>query len=73
MNEEVYFVVYPGGDRTKLSLGCLSYSCLYEKDEYDLASRQDFYDEDEAIKYGKELANMNNLDFVYESDNAYLD
>jgi len=67
-----YFIIFPGGDRSKLSVAELSNDMLYEKSEYAVASRQEFYENDEAVKYAKELAKENNL--LYEGDsNGYLD
>ncbi|MCK9446545.1 hypothetical protein M0Q50_06740 [bacterium] len=73
-NDEVFFIVYPRGDKTKLSVASLSYDCLYEKNEYSVASRKEFDDEIEATEYCRKLAKENNLIFEGDSDgNVYLD
>lgn len=72
MYEETYFIIYPYGDRTKLSVTSLNQYMMYEKDEYAVASRGEWSDEQEAISYAKELAEKHGLEFVGEK-NDYLD
>jgi hypothetical protein len=71
---DVFFIVYPGGDKTRLSVASLTQCCLYEKGDYAVASRKEFYNELEASDYCKILANNNNLIFDGDSNgNIYLD
>ena len=56
-----YYIVYPRGDLSKLSIISLSIDCDYEIDDYKLASRKEFYDMDECIDYAKELSRKHNL------------
>ena len=70
-NENIYFIAYPGGDRTKLSVCYVSSYCEYEIIDYAVASRNRWYDFDEAKEYCKKLAKDNNLIFI--NDNDYLD
>ncbi len=67
-----YFIIYPQGDRSKLSVAELSDAMLYEKSDYAVASRKEFWDKDEAIEYTKQLAKENDLRYVGDSD-GYLD
>lgn len=74
MNTEVFFIVYPGGDKSRLSIASVYSHCMYEKSDYALASRMDFYEEEEALKYCRKLARENNLLFDGGSNgNCYLD
>jgi hypothetical protein len=74
MNDEIYFVIFPGGDRTKIDYAGLSGYMLYEKNDYAVASRKEFYDEEDCIKYAKDLAIKNNLSYVgNHSNDGYLD
>jgi hypothetical protein len=67
-----WIIVYPAGDRSKLTVA-LAWS--YEEDEYDMASRRSWaYDEEsEAIEYAADLAKRNNLMFRGQRGQAYLD
>ena len=69
---EFYFIVYPCGDKTKLSVASLNEHTRYEKDEYAVASRKEFYDEEECAKYARELAKEHNLQYTGDT-NDYLD
>lgn len=72
------FVVFPRGDKSKLAFGV---GFDYERDEWSLASRQDFsYDEEgikQALQYGRELANKHNLPLdvsnISEGGHDFLD
>ena len=72
-----FYIIYPGGDRSKISIVELNDAMKYELDEYALASRQDFEDIDETITYAKGLAEEHNKSYVGASldgtDNDYLD
>lgn len=63
MSENIrYFIVYPRGDKTKLSIISLGYNSLYELDDYAVASRKDFLDIEDAVEYAKDLAKKHNLE-----------
>lgn len=70
----MYYIVFPGGDRDKLCLVNLSESMAYEINDYDVASRREFYDDqhDEAVEYAKKLAFDNGLKYEGDDD-GYLD
>mgnify|MGYP006381573899 CR=1 FL=1 len=73
MNDNyIYFIVYPGGDRTKLSVCHESTYTEYEIKYYDLASRKRWDNPEEANTYCKTLAKENNLIYVNDDD-GYLD
>jgi hypothetical protein len=72
---QVWIIVYPGGDMTKLTLA-LAWD--YEFDEYCRASRKEwsYEQEDEAIRYGRDLAKENRLEAVgklYSQEDKFLD
>ena len=49
----MYYIVYPSGDKDKIDVA----QCHdYEKDEYSLASRNSYHDEEEAIIHAMELS-----------------
>lgn len=72
------FIIFPKGDKSKLAFGV---DWDYNRDDWCLASRQDFsYDEDgieQALKYGRELANKHNLPLdvsnISEGGHDFLD
>lgn len=63
-----YYVIYPGGDRSKLKV-----TNIFEEDlsDYALASRHFFDEETYALNYARELAKKHNKQFVGDPD--YLD
>lgn len=69
---ETYFIIYPYGDKTKLSVTSLNQYMYYEKDEYAVASRREWDNEEEAIVYAKQLAKEHGLQYVGDK-NDYLD
>jgi hypothetical protein len=73
-NDFIYFIAYPEGDRTKITVCYESIACDYEINDYALASRNRWYDFQEANEYCKQLAKDNNLVFINSDDrNSYLD
>lgn len=75
-SDYIYFICYPGGDRTKLKVCYESHACSYEIDDYDLASREQWSDSNPAIEYCKQLAKKHNLTYIQfedEDGHAYLD
>lgn len=69
---ETFFIIFPSGDRTKLKVTSLNTYMYYEKDDYAVASRHEWNNEEEAITYAKELAEKNGLIYEGNSD-GYLD
>lgn len=51
-----YYIVYPCGDRSQLSVVEIVDALDYELDDYAVASQKNFDDENEAVKYAEELA-----------------
>lgn len=68
-----FFIVFPKGDRSKLSIVELDDCMRYELSDYAVASRKEFYENEEAVQYAKKLANENNLQYEGEGDDGYLD
>ncbi len=77
MEDWIFFICYPGGDKSKITVGYESYSCSYEIEDYSLASRERWCESSEAIVYCKELAKKHGLEYVpcsFDGDkNEYLD
>lgn len=71
MNDYIYFICYPGGDRTKITVAYESMACEYEIKDYALASRNRWYDFKEANDYCKELAKNNDLIFINSDEDGY--
>lgn len=65
-----YRVIYPRGNRNLLSV---AYVRDYQQDEWDLASRQVFDDEDDAWVLCRDLANEHGLTTEDDPQPAYLD
>ncbi len=72
MEDETYFIIFPSGDKTKLMVTSLNSYMYYEKNDYSLASRHEWKDEQEAIEYAKKLASENSLEYIGDED-GYLD
>jgi hypothetical protein len=67
-----FYIIYPRGNKNKISVIELSIHCEYELRDYAVASRKTFYDEKSVNEYAKNLAKINNL--IFESDEPdYLD
>ena len=69
-----YMIVYPSGDRSKLSVQQVR---DYERNEWALASRELFDNTEEGKKeaqeYAAELAKKHNLRYDYPGKQDYLD
>lgn len=63
-----WMVIYPRGNRKLLDIAQVR---DYEKSEWDLASQQEFDDEDECREYMKQLGDRHGI--RYDGDTAYLD
>jgi hypothetical protein len=76
MNHDIgtYYIIYPEGNRTKLTVIFLPYEIDYEIFDYARASRKEFDNLEEAIEYAKTLAQNNGLEYVFPKTNEdYLD
>ena len=67
-----FYIVFPSGEKTKLSVVELSDACNYEINDYDRASRREFTDEQICIVYAKSLAKQHGLKYNGDSD-GFLD
>lgn len=63
MNGIFYFLCYPRGDRTTITVIDLSYTCSYERDEWSNVNDMTFYTPEVAIEYAKDLAHRHNLKY----------
>ncbi|MEG1369263.1 MAG: hypothetical protein RSC74_09235, partial [Hydrogenoanaerobacterium sp.] len=63
-----YYIVYPRGDKSKLSIISLGDSDSYELADYAVASRRDFDDVLEVIEYARDLARKNGLELSSSED-----
>lgn len=73
-----YYIIYPRGDRSKISVVEIVDALDYELSDYAVASRQSFTDPNEAVPYAKELAKTHGLKYEHgslsrEGINDYLD
>ena len=71
-----YYIIYPKGDKTRLSIISLCPSSEHEIFDYRVASREEFYDIDECMEYDNHLARKHNLQlekFKKEGEEDYLD
>lgn len=75
MNESKYYIIYPRGERDRLSVVEICHSLSYELSDYSVASRRDFISEVEAITYAAELAKKHGLVFERPrtAEGDYLD
>ena len=64
MTEKIYFLCYPQGDKTKVTVIDLSVHVSYERDEWVNVNDLTFYSSEEAIAYGKDLCKRHNLTYV---------
>jgi len=67
-----YFIIFPSGDRTKISVVEITNSLRYELSDYAVASRREFLDKPSSITYAIGLAREHNLTYVGD-DEGYLD
>ena len=75
---DILFIAYPGGDRSKLAVCSVSSPCDYEINEYALASRKRWKENQrqEAIEYCKALCKENGKEYEGcsgDDGNDYLD
>ena len=75
---QIYFIAYPWGDKNKLAVCSVSIACEYEINEYSLASRKRWNDNelDEAIKYCRDLCKETGKQYdghIGKDGNDYLD
>ena len=57
----VYIIIFPKGNKEQIDI-CQTFD--YEIDDYALASRRHYTDEDECIKYAMGLAEKHDLRYV---------
>lgn len=69
---QTWRIIYPGGDRTRLSMALVF---DYEENDWDLASQRrfQFEEESECREYMIELAHKNDLRYDGDNNSAYLD
>ncbi|WP_298962288.1 hypothetical protein [uncultured Methylobacterium sp.] len=81
MSYSTWIIVYPRGDRSKLAVVEIVPALDYEKSDYAIASRREFFGEEDgltaeqrAAKYARELARNNGLSYEGSNgDHDYLD
>jgi len=67
-----FHIIFPCGDKSKISVVEIDHCISYEINDYSVASRREFHDNEEAVKYAIELATLHNLVYVGDDD-GYLD
>lgn len=68
-----WIICYPKGDRSTLSVANMCDGTSYEENDYDLASRKRFRDEQMAQDYCRDLAIRKGLKFDSEGSIMVLD
>lgn len=68
-----WHIVYPCGDRKRLSVVEICAGLEYELSDYAVASRESFDDPESADGYAAELAKKHGLEFRSSSSPDYLD
>ena len=70
--DSTWIIVYPCGNRRRLATVEICRGMGYEKGDYDIASRKEFYgDPKGAFEYAQELAAKYGL--ILDGDTTYLD
>ncbi len=59
-----YFLCFPVGDTTKITVIDLMNCVSYERDEFACVNDIDFYDKDEAITYARKLCDKYNKTYI---------
>ena len=69
-----WIIIYPRGDRTRISTAEICEGLEYEINDYALASRQEFYEASDAYAYARKLAKDNGKAYEGEAgEHDYLD
>jgi len=68
-----WIIIYPRGDRSRISTAQICEGMEYEIKEYALASRQRFYSEQEANEYAIQLASEFGRTPEIDGHHDYLD
>lgn len=63
-----YIIVFPGSDKSRLSIVRLEQCNTHQLDEYDRASRHIFHDAQEVVNYAQSLALKHNLPLSSRDD-----
>ncbi|MBD0788185.1 hypothetical protein HUO09_17660 [Vibrio sp. Y2-5] len=65
MNDPVlYFIIYPNGDESKITVIDLAQSVSYQRSEWTSVNDENFHDRDEAIETAKALAVKYSLTYL---------
>lgn len=72
MSQYNYYIIFPGGDRSKLKV-LEKPDGVHDLDDYTMASRQHFTMHSKACVYAKELAMKHSLTFINEAPSGLLD
>ena len=78
MMSEILFIAYPRGDKSRLAVCSVSIACEYEINEYSLASRKRWNEDEraDAIEYCKSLCKEHGKQYDgcnSDDGNDYLD
>lgn len=64
-NDDVfYFIAYPSGDTSKVTVIDLSYAVSYEREDWATVNDKDFTEHTDAIDYCRALAEKYNLEYI---------
>lgn len=67
-NFSVFLIVYSRGDKSILSIAEIQNDMIYEREDYSIASRQDFYNIKDAHEHALYLSSKHNLKYKFSSD-----
>lgn len=68
MDSDIYIIVYPGSDKSRLSIVRVEQCNLHELEEYERASRHIFHTAKEVVPYAQSLALKHNLPLSSRDD-----
>lgn len=64
MPRDKYYVIHPNGDETKLSFVSQTAYNVWDVSYKHVATNQSFWRECDAIKFAKQMAKTNNLEYL---------
>lgn len=71
-DDDIFYIVYPGGDRGKLAVVAIGVNVTYKLNDYDRASSKQFGSYEEAESHAKHLAVEHNKTYMPDKDRPAL-
>jgi hypothetical protein len=60
----LFFLVFPGGDRSKITVIDLMHCVSYERNDWENVNDNTYYNRDEAIKSARDIADRYGLEYM---------